>query len=140
MGVRHRLCPHAALLRLGFRGQAAGVSEVFPQRVRGPAVFTAAISNFAWNFVVTSAEPTLECGLLPFGRFAAFMLLSVLAFLFVKYIVPETKGETLEEIEAVMTRSDTEVKVVITRKVMRLQIDTPLLDVNHNRTTATRPQ
>lgn len=92
------------------------VSEVFPQRVRGPAVSTAAISNFAWNFLVTSAEPTLERALLPSGMFAAFMLLSVVALLFVKYIVPETKGKTLEEIEAVMTRSDQEFKVVSARK------------------------
>jgi len=91
------------------------MSEVFPQRVRDPAVSTAAISNFTWNFLVTSAEPTLESVLLPSGMFAGFMLLSVLALLLVKYIVPETKGKALEEIEAMMTRSYTEVKVVNAR-------------------------
>ena len=92
------------------------VSEVFPQRVRNPAVSSANISNFTWNFLVTSAEPTLESVLLPSGMFATFMLLSVLALLFVKYIVPETKGKTLEEIEAMLMRCDTEVKVVSARK------------------------
>ena len=92
------------------------VSEVFPQRVRNPALSTAAISKFTWNFLVTSAEPTLEGVLLPSWMFAAFMLLSVLAPLFLKYIVPKTKVRTLEEIEAMLTRSDMEVKVVSARK------------------------
>ena len=53
----------------------------------------AAISNFACNFLVTSAKPTFESVLLlPSPVFAAFMLLSVLALLFVKFIVPETRN------------------------------------------------
>jgi len=116
MGVRHLLCPHAVRVsenQVDF-GSVAWllVSEVFPQRVRGLAEFTTAISDVAWNFVVTSAEPTLGCVPLPSGVFVAFMLL---ALLFVKYTVPQTKGETLEEMEAAMPRSDTEVEVVSAR-------------------------
>ena len=104
-------------LMLCVSGYQVGFGPVaWPQRVRDPAVSTAAISNFTWNFLMTSAEPTLESVLLPSGMFAAFMLLSALALLFVKNVVPETKGKTLEEIEAMLTRNDTEVKAVSARK------------------------
>merc|ERR1712224_852985 len=76
------------------------ISEVFPLEVRGQAVSVAVLSNFFWNLVVSFVIPTelAQLGNVPtFGIFAA---LTALSLLFVYRHVPETKGLSLEEIEA----------------------------------------
>lgn len=75
-------------------------SEIFPLRVRGLAISAAGFFNSFVSFGVQQAFPygidTLGPGLifLVFGVFAA------LALLFSLFVVPETKGRTLEELEA----------------------------------------
>lgn len=75
------------------------VSEVFPLRIRGFMMSVSMMSNFVFNFTVSiSFLPMLKT----FGEFNTFMLFSILSFLsiiFVKYVIPETKGISLEEIE-----------------------------------------
>ena len=75
------------------------VSEVFPLRIRGAMMSISMMSNFVFNFTVSlSFLPMLKI----FGEFKTFTLfaiLSILSIAFVKYVIPETKGITLEEIE-----------------------------------------
>jgi len=75
------------------------VSEVFPLRIRGTMMSISMMSNFVFNFTVSiSFLPMLKA----FGEFNTFILFATLSFLsiiFVKYVIPETKGVTLEEIE-----------------------------------------
>lgn len=81
------------------------VSEVFPLRIRGVMMSISMMSNFVFNFTVSlSFLPMLE----HFGEFSTFILFSVLSFLsiiFVKYVIPETKGVSLEEIERNWTKN-----------------------------------
>ncbi len=76
------------------------ISEIFPLEVRGKAVSIAVVMNFFWNMTMTSIFPSeLEYfgASLTFGMDALIMM-SGLYFLHTS--VPETKGMTLEEIEA----------------------------------------
>lgn len=74
-------------------------SEMFPNRVRGIALsFSTGISWFC-TFITVQFSPYILNqwgGAVLFGFFAIF---SVLAFLFVKIWIPETKGKSLEVIE-----------------------------------------
>jgi sugar porter (SP) family MFS transporter len=79
------------------------ISEIFPVGVRGAALSLAAIVNFGSNIAVTLLQGTLEKLLGPSGLYFLYLGLSILSILFVKFIVPETKGKTLEEIEAMVS-------------------------------------
>jgi len=76
------------------------LSELFPLRVRSAAISTGVLVNFGTNFVVTAAfesgRQTLGSG----GLFAVFAALCGASVAFVAAKVPETKGLSLEEIEA----------------------------------------
>ncbi len=74
-------------------------TEVSPLRIRGVMMSIAMMSNFAFNFMVSlSFLPMLKA----FGEFNTFMLFAVISFIsiiFVRFVIPETKGKSLEEIE-----------------------------------------
>ena len=75
------------------------ISEIFPLKYRGSAMSVAIISNFIFNFITTGLFPI---SLYKFGgciTFLIFALICVISILFVYFVVPETKGLTLEEIE-----------------------------------------
>jgi MFS transporter, SP family, galactose:H+ symporter len=75
------------------------IAEIYPLKVRGIAEGTAAGVNWASNFVVSITFLTLVEVLGPSTTFWVYALLAVAAWLFAYYLVPETKGRTLEEIE-----------------------------------------
>ncbi|KAL0400468.1 UNVERIFIED_CONTAM: D-xylose-proton symporter-like 2 [Sesamum latifolium] len=76
------------------------ISEVFPLRLRGRGLSIAVLVNFAANALVTFAfsplRELLGAGIL----FFTFGGIAVLSLIFIFFIIPETKGLTLEEIEA----------------------------------------
>jgi hypothetical protein len=79
------------------------ISEIFPLRVRGPAMSIAVLMNFVANLLMTfTLEGLLEV-LTPPGVFFMYAVLTLVAFVFVRFACPETKGKTLEEIEAIMS-------------------------------------
>eukprot|EP00850_Spirogloea_muscicola_P011530 SM000072S21164 [mRNA] locus=s72:21950:26506:- [translate_table: standard] len=76
------------------------VSEVFPLRVRGRAQSLATLINFASNGLVVFAIPPVEENVGQSGTFFLFGLIAIASLAFVYLKVPETKGLSLEEIEA----------------------------------------
>jgi len=78
------------------------ISEVFPLKVRGPAMSLACLLNFGANIVMTSTLSSLMEALTPPGVFFLYTGLTALALGFVATVVPETKGKTLEEIEQML--------------------------------------
>lgn len=78
------------------------VSELLPTSIRGSMQGFAQIFNYAATFVLALTFPILlEAGSgLAFLFFAA---IGVVSFLVMVFLVPETKGQTLEEIEATVT-------------------------------------
>ena len=78
--------------------------EVLPLTVRGTAMGVAVCLHWGANFLVSQTFPVL---LDRFGAgpvFLGYAVIGVLAFLFVKTLVPETKGRSLEEIEEGLQR------------------------------------
>ena len=76
------------------------ISEIYPLKIRGRAMSVATVMNWGSNLLVALTFLTL---LHSFGRAATFWLyalMGLLAWIFVYRLVPETKGKTLEEIEA----------------------------------------
>ncbi len=76
------------------------IAEIYPLKIRGIAEGTAATFNWGSNFVVSLTFLTLVEKLGASSTFLLYALFSVASWLFAYYLVPETKGRTLEQIEA----------------------------------------
>jgi sugar porter (SP) family MFS transporter len=76
------------------------ISEIYPLRIRGTAMSVASIANWGSNFLVALSFPVLLATLGGAGSFWLFAVLGIVAWFFVYFWVPETKGRSLEEIEA----------------------------------------
>ena len=80
------------------------MSEIFPLRARGPASSIATLSNWLLVFIITNRFPSMQAGLTPQGTYWFFGGWCFLGFVFVYLLMPETKGKTLEEIEALFDK------------------------------------
>ncbi|MHA4809599.1 sugar porter family MFS transporter [Flavitalea flava] len=75
------------------------VAEIFPTAVRGRAMSVAIFFLWIAVFAVSQTFPMLQASIGEARTFWLYMAMSVIAFFFVKRMVPETKGKSLEEIE-----------------------------------------
>jgi hypothetical protein len=75
------------------------INEIFPGRIRGRAVAIATAVNWGSAFLVSEFFLSMVNGIgadLTFGVFAAFC---VIAWVWIFFAVPETKGLSLEQIQ-----------------------------------------
>ena len=80
------------------------MSEIFPLRARGPASSISVLSNWLMDFVVTKTYYNMVSELTIQGTFWLYAGFCFLGFVFVIFVMPETKGKTLEEIEAMFDK------------------------------------
>ena len=76
------------------------ISEIFPLTARGRGMSMATVANWGSNLIVTLVFLDLIQLLGAGGTFLLFALLTVAALAFTYRLVPETKGRSLEQIEA----------------------------------------
>ncbi len=74
------------------------VSELFPNAIRGKAVAIAVAAQWAANFLISSTFPAMA-EVSTGGTYLFYGLMSLISFIFVWKMIPETKGKTLEEME-----------------------------------------
>ncbi len=75
------------------------ISEVFPLRIRGPAMATSTVANWTFNFIISFSFLSVVSLISRSGTFWLYAALGVVALVIFNRAVPETKGRTLEEIE-----------------------------------------
>ncbi len=75
-------------------------SEIFPARMRGVAISAAGFFNSLVSYAVQKLFPSSLAEFGPAGVFLFFGVFAALAFVFSLKVVPETKGKSLEELEA----------------------------------------
>jgi SP family arabinose:H+ symporter-like MFS transporter len=75
-------------------------SEIFPTKLRARAMSVAILCLWTADWIVTQTFPMLRQSIGPARTFWVYAFCSLLSTLFVLTMVPETKGRTLEEIEA----------------------------------------
>jgi sugar porter (SP) family MFS transporter len=76
------------------------IAEIYPQEVRGLAMSVATLTNWAMNLIVALTFLTLVDAIGTSATFWTYAVLTAVALVFTWTLVPETKGHTLEEIEA----------------------------------------
>ncbi len=83
------------------------LSEIFPNQIRGKAMAVAVAAQWIANYLVSWTFPILDKNPFLVSHFKhgfaywIYGVMSILAALFIWRIVPETKGHSLEEMEAV---------------------------------------
>eukprot|EP00937_MAST-01D_sp_MAST-1D-sp2_P005023 g5023.t1 len=81
------------------------MSEIFPARARGLAASIATCVNWTCSFILTECFTQMKGTLSPSGTFLFFAIECCLTFCFILFYVPETKGKSLEDIEAMFKAS-----------------------------------
>ncbi|HKI86554.1 MAG TPA: sugar porter family MFS transporter [Thermoanaerobaculia bacterium] len=76
------------------------LSEIYPLRIRGRAMSVGTVVNWSANAIVAVSFLTLTQGLGKAGTFWLYGAIGIGSWFFAYFLVPETKGKTLEEIEA----------------------------------------
>lgn len=76
------------------------LSEIFPLKVRGAGMGVGSVALWAATFAISFVFPIMKGGIgLSYSTWV-FAAIGILAFTFVVRFVPETKGRSLEQIEA----------------------------------------
>jgi SP family galactose:H+ symporter-like MFS transporter len=76
------------------------ISEIYPLRIRGLAMSLATVTNWVFNLLVSITFLSLVEGIGRSSTFWLYALVGIAALLFSYSLVPETRGRSLEEIEA----------------------------------------
>ncbi|WP_206666387.1 sugar porter family MFS transporter [Pseudodesulfovibrio senegalensis] len=76
------------------------ISEIYPLNVRGTAMSIATLSNWGFNCIVAMTFLSLVEAVQPWGAFALYAGIGAAGWFFCRFFVPETKGISLENIEA----------------------------------------
>lgn len=79
------------------------LAEIFPLHMRGVGIGVAVFCGWFTNAVLALLFPSLVGGIGITGVFFIFFAVGVLALIFVRTQVPETRGRTLEEVEEDVT-------------------------------------
>jgi MFS family permease len=82
------------------------LSEIFPNQCRGTAISLVGFWNSVVSATVTMIFPWELSRFGPAGTFLGYGLMAAAALVFVLIWIPETKGKTLEELEATLVRRD----------------------------------
>jgi len=78
-------------------------SEIYPLRVRGLCMSICVATHWLFNFVIARSTPYMISNI-GFGTYFVFAACTTLAVPFVWFMIPETKGMKLEEVDALFER------------------------------------
>ncbi|HEC98721.1 MAG TPA: sugar porter family MFS transporter [Nitrospirae bacterium] len=76
------------------------ISEIYPLKIRGLAMSIATVANWGANFIVALTFLSMIKILGRSGTFWVYALVGIVAWLFSYFLVPETRGRSLEYIES----------------------------------------
>jgi MFS family permease len=79
-------------------------SELFPNKIRGIAISFVGLINSAVSFLVQWIFPWELATLGSAGTFLVYGLFAAAGLIFIVKVIPETKGKSLEELEAQLVK------------------------------------
>ncbi|KAF5189803.1 Polyol transporter [Thalictrum thalictroides] len=86
-------------------------SEIFPLKLRAQGVSIGVAVNRAMNATVSMSFISLYKAITIGGAFYLFTVISILAWIFFYFFLPETKGRSLEEIEIIFNPSSRSISI-----------------------------
>ncbi|KAG8243821.1 hypothetical protein J6590_038301 [Homalodisca vitripennis] len=79
------------------------VSEVFPRKIAGYACSLCCMVNWLGVFLVTKFFSDINAAIGTYASFWLFTIISGIGTAFVYFLVPETKGKTVEEVQVLLS-------------------------------------
>lgn len=79
------------------------MAEIFPSKIKGAACSFACFFNWICTFIVTKLFPVFTAEFGTGMTFWCFTACSAFGILFVMFLVPETKGKTLSEVQEILS-------------------------------------
>jgi SP family galactose:H+ symporter-like MFS transporter len=76
------------------------ISEIYPLKIRGMAMGIASVANWGANLIVALTFLSLAQAIGKSGTFWLYGIISIGSLFFVHFLVPETKGHSLEAIQS----------------------------------------
>jgi len=76
-------------------------AEAYPLYIRAQGMSLATATTWFFNFVLSVTWPSLLKAFKPQGAFSWYAVWNIIGFFGVLFLVPETKGKTLEELDQV---------------------------------------
>ncbi|KAH9971873.1 hypothetical protein BGW80DRAFT_422916 [Lactifluus volemus] len=101
------------------------VSDIFPTRTRHHGLAVASSSQWLWNFVVSKITPTMHTKL-GYKMFLLFASVNVGVMIPFSFLIPETKGRSLEEMDivfGVISADDRAENIARQEREMRTGVD-----------------
>jgi len=89
------------------------ISEIYPNRIKGAAMSFSTAVSWLCTFLTVYFAPVIQGALGLEYLFGIFGIFSIIAFVFVKIWIPETKGKSLERIHAELFQTVTEKKETV---------------------------
>ncbi len=80
------------------------MGELFPARYRSILGPLSSSFNLCCTFIVVRSFPVMQISMEKYGAFWFFMCCTLLGIVFVYFLLPETKGKTLEDIEKLFSK------------------------------------
>lgn len=80
------------------------ISEVFPNRIRGKAISVASLSLWLTSALVTQLFPIMRANIPTWSIFFIFAFMLLISLPVIHFVLPETKGRTIEELERAFMR------------------------------------
>ncbi len=80
------------------------MGELFPSRYRSILGPLSSSFNLMCTFTVVRSFPVMQVTMTKYGAFWFFMCCTLLGIVFVFFLLPETKGKTLEDIEKLFSK------------------------------------
>ena len=74
------------------------LSEIFPPSMKGRAMAMVTSLNWALNFLISATFIQVSSAFTLGGLYVIYSVLCVISIVFVLMVVPETKGQSLEDI------------------------------------------
>ncbi|CAH0597626.1 unnamed protein product [Chrysodeixis includens] len=79
------------------------MAELFPVEFRGAATGFTVVANWILVFIVTLGFPIMKDAIGIFSCFWFFAAIMVIGTIFVFFLIPETKGKTVSQIQAILS-------------------------------------
>ena len=76
-------------------------AEAYPLYIRAIGMSLATATTWCFNFLLSVTWPSLQKAFKPQGAFGWYAAWNIVGFFLVLFFLPETKGKTLEELDAV---------------------------------------